>query len=215
MEFSCGSRDISRIDCLTELFYFNGMKNVRNEVTKILADDWGVLKKLSYEFRREDGNWETQVREVYDRGNGVTILLYNSSKKTVILTRQFRIPTYVNGNPDGMMIETCAGKLDEVNPDDCIVREVEEETGYKIQNPKKVFEVYMSPGSVSEVIHFYVAPYDESMKSNEGGGLATEQENIEVLEIDFQKALSMIDSREIRDGKTIMLLQYALINQLV
>ena len=183
--------------------------------TKILSNDWSVLKKLTYEYKRDDGIWEKQVREVYDRGNGATILLYNSIKKTVLLTRQFRIPTYLNGNGDGQLIETCAGKLDDENPDDCIVREVLEETGYRVPIVTKVFEVYMSPGSVSEIIHFYVAPYDESMRESQGGGLTAEQENIQVLEIGFEKAFSMIASGEIRDAKTIMLLQHAKIQHLV
>jgi GDP-mannose pyrophosphatase NudK len=188
---------------------------IKNIETQILSQSWSVLKKLTYEFLRDDGTWEQQVREVYDRGDGATILLYNSSKKTVILTRQFRIPTYMNGNKSGLLIETPAGKLDEVNPQDCIVREVEEETGYRIKNPQKVFEAYMSPGSVTEIIHFYVAPYNESMKHNMGGGLETEQENIEVVELSFEDALTMIKTSEIRDAKTIMLLQHALINQLL
>jgi nudix-type nucleoside diphosphatase (YffH/AdpP family) len=190
-------------------------KNIRNVQTKILSNDWSVLKKLTYEYKRDDGIWEKQVREVYDRGNGATILLYNSIKKTVLLTRQFRIPTYLNGNGDGQLIETCAGKLDDENPDDCIVREVLEETGYRVPIVTKVFEVYMSPGSVSEIIHFYVAPYDESMRESQGGGLTAEQENIQVLEIGFEKAFSMIASGEIRDAKTIMLLQHAKIQHLV
>lgn len=190
----------------------NNIRNIRNE---LLTKNWGKLQKLTYEFRREDGTWETQVREVYDRGNGATILLYNSLKKTILLTRQFRIPTYLNGNVDGLMIETCAGKLDEDNPDDCIKREVMEETGYEVPEVTKVFEAYMSPGSVTEVIHFYVAPYDESMKKSEGGGLATEQENIEILEVGMSDAVHMIENGTIKDGKTIMLIQHALIKKLV
>lgn len=190
----------------------NNIRNIRNE---LLTKNWGKLQKLTYEFRREDGTWETQVREVYDRGNGATILLYNSLKRTILLTRQFRIPTYLNGNDDGLMIETCAGKLDEDNPDDCIKREVMEETGYEIPEVTKVFAAYMSPGSVSEVIHFYVAPYDESMKKSEGGGLATEQENIEILEMGIDDAVHMIENGTIKDGKTIMLIQHALLKKLV
>lgn len=190
----------------------NNIRNIRNE---LLTKNWGKLQKLTYEFRREDGTWETQVREVYDRGNGATILLYNSLKRTILLTRQFRIPTYLNGNVHGLMIETCAGKLDEDNPDDCIKREVMEETGYEVSEVTKVFEAYMSPGSVTEVIHFYVAPYDETMKKSEGGGLATEQENIEILEMGIDDAVHMIENGTIKDGKTIMLIQHALIKKLV
>src|SRR5688572_7382029 len=138
--------------------------NVKNIQTKILADDWAVLKKLTYEYKRNDGTWETHVRQAYDRGNGVTILLYSPEKKTVILTRQFRIPTYLNGNSTGMLIETCAGKLDVKDPEECIRREAEEETGLMLKKVTKVFEAYMSPGSVTELIHFYVAPYDDEMK---------------------------------------------------
>jgi GDP-mannose pyrophosphatase NudK len=189
--------------------------NIRNMQKKLLSDNWGKLEKLTYEFQREDGAWENQVREVYDRGNGATILLYNSLKKTVLLTRQFRVPTYLNGNEDGLMIEACAGKLDETDPEECIIREVEEETGYVVPDVTKLFELYMSPGSVTEIIHFYQASYDDSMKKSNGGGLSTEQENIEVLEVPFQEAIRMINSGEIRDAKTVILLQHALINQLV
>lgn len=182
----------------------------------MLADDWSVLKKLTYEFKRSDGTWEKQVREAYDRGNGATILLYNTAKKTVLLTRQFRIPTYLNGNYDGMLIETCAGKLEEKeNPEEGMIREVEEETGHKIKTVRKAFEAYMSPGSVTELIHFYTAPYTAETKVAEGGGKESEQENIEVLEIPFTDALKMIERGEIKDAKTIMLLQYAEIKNLL
>lgn len=189
--------------------------NIKNIQTKILADDWAVLKKLTYEYKRNDGTWETHVRQAYDRGNGVTILLYSPEKKTVILTKQFRIPTFLNGNADGMLIETCAGKLDVENPEECILREAEEETGLKLYKVTKVFEAYMSPGSVTELIHFYVAPYNDQMKTGTGGGAPGEQENIEVLEMPFSEALSLMDKNEIKDGKTIMLLQYARINRLL
>jgi len=151
---------------------------------------------------------EQQTREVYDRGNGATILLYNKQQKTVILTRQFRMPTFVNGNASGFLIEACAGLLDRDNPEDCIRRETEEETGYKIEKVQKVFEAFMSPGSVTEILHFFIAEYSNSMKVHEGGGIASEQENIEVLEILLEQAMAMIRSGEIKDAKTIMLLQY-------
>ena len=182
---------------------------------EVLSDNWYTLNKITYEYQKPNGQWETQAREAYDRGNGATILLYNPSHKTVILTRQFRMPTYVNGNDSGMMIEACAGLLDKDNPEDCIRKETEEETGYKVSNVKKVFECYMSPGSVTEIIYFFVAEYTADMKVGDGGGLDEEQENIEVLELDFDKALGMIASGEINDGKTIMLLQYAKIHGLV
>lgn len=188
---------------------------IRNIQTQILSDNWSVLKKLTYEFLKNDGSWETQVREAYDRGNGATVLLYNKTKQTVIMTRQFRIPTWLNGNEDGHLIETCAGKLEQEDPAECVRREALEETGYNLKTVEKVFEAYMSPGSVTEIIHFYAAAIDESMKENSGGGVLSEQENIEVLELPFQKALDMISKGEIKDGKTIMLLQYAAINRLL
>ncbi len=187
---------------------------VRNIKTELLSDNWYTLNKITFEYEKEDGSWETQIREAYDRGNGAAILLYNSNKGNVVLTRQFRMPTYVNGNEDGMMIEVCAGLLDGDHPEDCIKKEVEEETGYKIENVQKVFEAYMSPGSVTEILHFFIGEYTEDMKIGEGGGAEEESENIEVLEMDFKKALDMIQTGKIRDSKTIMLLQYAQINNL-
>nr|WP_294992615.1 GDP-mannose pyrophosphatase NudK [uncultured Sediminibacterium sp.] len=182
--------------------------------TEILSDNWYLLKKIHYEIQENNGNWKKQVREVYDRGNGATILLYNKLQQTVVLTRQFRLPSFVNGNDHGMLIETCAGLLDHDNPEDCIRRETEEETGYQVTDLKKVFEAYMSPGSVTEILYFFVAAYNKDMKVSDGGGVAEEQEHIEVLELPFRKALEMIESGEIKDGKTIMLLQYAALNRL-
>jgi len=182
---------------------------------KVLSDNWYTLRKYTFEYERKDGTWEKQSREAYDRGNGATILLYNKEQQTVILTRQFRLPTYTNGNPTGMMIETCAGLLDKDNPEDCIRRETEEETGYLIRDVKKVFEAYMSPGSVTEILYFFVAEYSKEMQVSDGGGHADEQENIEVLELDFEQAMAMVASGEIRDAKTIMLLQYAKLNNLI
>lgn len=184
------------------------MKNFKITNTEILSDNWYVLRKITYEYLQKDGTLQTQNREAYDRGNGATILLYNKASQTVILTRQFRIPTYVNGNADGMMIEACAGLLDQDNPEDCIRRETEEETGYKIRDVKKVFEAYMSPGSVTEILYFFIAEYSKDMKVSDGGGLEEEAENIEVLEYPFAKALEMIKTGEIKDAKTIMLLQH-------
>lgn len=183
--------------------------------SEVLSDNWYILKKITFNYLKKDGTWETQIRESYDRGNGATILLYNKEAKSVILTQQFRLPTYVNGNETGMMIEACAGLLEEENAEECIRRETEEETGYEISAVKKVFEVYMSPGSVTEIIHFFVAEYNKDMKVNEGGGAEDEHENIEVLELDFDQAYNMIASGEIKDAKTIMLLQYAKINGLL
>lgn len=188
---------------------------IKNLSKTLLSDNWYRLHKYSFEYQQKNGDWQHQEREAYDRGNGATILLYNRAKRSVILTRQFRLPTYVNGNPDGMLIEACAGLLDENNAEDCIRKEAEEETGYKIQHVKKIFEAYMSPGSVTEIVYFFIAEYSESMKVSEGGGLVHEQENIDVLEFDFDKAYGLIESGDIKDGKTIMLLQYAKLNALV
>jgi len=180
--------------------------------TTVLSNNWGKLNKVKYEHTLPNGTVQIQEREVYDRGNGATILLYNKKKQTVVLTRQFRLPTWFNGNATGMMIETCAGLLDESDPEECIRRETEEETGYTLTEVKKVMEVYMSPGSVTEILYFFVAAYSAAMKTGEGGGLEKEQENIEVLELKFKDALGMIANGDIKDAKTIMLLQYAALN---
>jgi nudix-type nucleoside diphosphatase (YffH/AdpP family) len=183
--------------------------------TELLSDSWYILNKVTLEYQKNDATWETQTREVYDRGNGAVILLYNSIRKTVILTQQFRLPTFLNGNKTGMMIEACAGLLDKDNPEECIIRETEEETGYRLSKVKKVFETYMSPGSVTEILYFFIGEYNASMKVSDGGGIVTEHENIDVLEFPFEQAYNMIASGEIKDAKTIMLLQYAKINKLV
>lgn len=183
--------------------------------TEVLSNNWYTLRKITYEFQKKDGTWQTHSREAYDRGNGATILLYNKENKTIILTRQFRLPSFLNGNESGMLIEACAGLLDNDHPEECIKRETEEETGYKISSVRKVFEAYMSPGSVTEILHFFVAEYTSAMKVNEGGGIEREQEDIEVLEISLDKAEQMIYTGEIKDGKTIMLLQFARLQALV
>ena len=190
------------------------MKNpsITIQKTELLSDNWYLLNKVTFDYKMGDQDSETQVREVYDRGNGAVILLYNSTNKTVVLTRQFRLPTYLNGNTSGMVIEACAGLLDTENPEECIIRETEEETGYRLSSVKKVFQSYMSPGSVTEILHFFIGEYQPNMKVSDGGGLAEEHENIEVLEYPFQEAYQMIASGEIIDAKTIMLLQYAKIN---
>ncbi|QWX82680.1 GDP-mannose pyrophosphatase NudK [Cellulophaga sp. HaHaR_3_176] len=191
------------------------MKNgkVKNIKKELLSDNWYTLNKITFDYQKEDGTWEEQQREAYDRGNGAAILLYNIAKKTVLLTRQFRMPTYMNGNEDGMLIEVCAGLLDGDNPEDCIKKEVEEETGYKVDKVKKVLQSYMSPGSVTEIIYLFIGSYEENMKISEGGGAEDETENIEVLEYSFDTALKMITSGEINDAKTVMLLYYAKVNQ--
>jgi GDP-mannose pyrophosphatase NudK len=181
---------------------------------KLLSDNWYKLYKYTYETNDKKGNKKIEHREAYDRGNGAVILLYNKKNKTVILTRQFRMPTYVNGNADGLMIEACAGLLDKDNPEDCIRKETEEETGYRISHVQKIYEAYMSPGSVTEILYFFIGEYSQNQKVNEGGGVEGE-ENIEVLELPFTKALQMVGTGEIRDAKTIMLLQYAQIHNLI
>ena len=182
---------------------------------KLLSKHWYTLKTTAFDLLRSNGQWQRQHRETYDRGNGATILLYNRAQKTVILTRQFRFPTYVNGNPSGLMVEACAGLLDQDDPVTCIRRETEEETGFRIGAVKKVFEAYMSPGSVTEKIYFFVGEYQARDKVSNGGGHAHEGEDIEVLELDLEEALAQISSGQIQDAKTIMLLQYAQIHQLL
>ncbi|SHN10531.1 GDP-mannose pyrophosphatase NudK [Flavobacterium xinjiangense] len=183
--------------------------------TELLSDNWYILNKVTFDYQKKDDSWITQKREVYDRGNGAAILLYNSTQKTVILTRQFRLPTYLNGNETGMMIEVCAGLLDQDHPEQCIIRETEEETGYRLTKVTKIMETYMSPGAVTEILYLFVGEYDESMKVSDGGGVAHEEENIDVMEMTYDEAYSMIESGEITDAKTIMLLQYAKIKNLV
>ncbi|PDO89416.1 NUDIX domain-containing protein [Kosakonia sacchari] len=180
---------------------------VRIIATKPLSEDWGKLTKYTFDFRRRDGEWQRQSREVYDRGNGAVILLYNLSKRSVILTRQFRLPLFVNQH-SGFLLEAAAGLLDELAAEERIKQEAEEETGYRLEQVQKVFEAWMSPGSVSEKLHFFIAEYDDSRRISNGGGLADEGEDIEVVEMDFAAALAAIRSGEIADGKTIMLLQH-------
>jgi len=190
------------------------IQTIKNLSKKLLSDSWYTLNKYTFDFQRANGQWEQHQREVYDRGNGATVLLYNATKQKVVLTRQFRLPTYLNGNMNGLLIETCAGLLDGDEPETCIKKEIEEETGYRVKTVKKIFQAYMSPGAVTEIIHFFIAEYSSQMKISEGGGLAHEQENIEVLELDFEAAYQMIATGDIVDAKTIMLLQYAKLNQL-
>lgn len=193
------------------------MKNPEIKITNtaLLSNNWYTLNNVTFDYLTKNGQWITQKREVYDRGNGAGILLYNKEQKTIILTRQFRLPSYLNGNPSGMMIEVCAGLLDQDQPEQCIIRETEEETGYRIDKVQKVAETFVSPGAVTEILHLFIGEYNPSMKVSEGGGLAEEQEEIEVLEYPFEKAYNMIATGEIKDAKTIILLQYAKIHQLV
>ncbi|MBP1206985.1 nudix-type nucleoside diphosphatase (YffH/AdpP family) [Duganella sp. 1411] len=186
---------------------------IRIHKVETLSDDWFVLKKTTFDYRRSDGTWQRQSRETYDRGHGATILLYNRERRTVVLVRQFRFPAYVEGH-DGFLIETAAGLLDQATPEVRIKAEVEEETGYRIGEVRKVFEAFMSPGSVTERLHFFVAEYDPASRPGTGGGVAEEGEDIEVLELTMERAMAMMASGEIADGKTIMLLQYAALHLL-
>lgn len=187
--------------------------NPRVRVTdvRLLSDNWYRLHSTTFDYRGDDGQWSTQQRETYDRGNGATILLYDPDRRTVLLTLQFRYPVYVNGHPDGMLLETAAGLLDDDDPETAIRREAIEETGHEIGAVTHVFDVYMSPGSVTERLHFYAAPYNAGTRRTAGGGLADEGEHITVVELGVDEALRMIDEGRIADAKTIMLLQWAVL----
>ncbi|AWT21088.1 GDP-mannose pyrophosphatase NudK [Klebsiella grimontii] len=173
---------------------------------KILSENWFVLRNMTYELTRSDGSVVRHRREVYDRGNGATILLYNRHKQTVVLVRQFRIATWINGNEDGMLIETCAGLLDSDEPEECVRKEAIEETGFEVGEVRKLFELFMSPGGVTELIYFFIAEYDDTQRANDGGGV--DDEDIQVLELPYHRALEMMANGEIRDGKAVILLQY-------
>ncbi|WP_331770641.1 NUDIX domain-containing protein (plasmid) [Embleya sp. NBC_00888] len=186
-----------------------GNPRVRIRDVEVLACDWYVLRKTTFDYRHADGHWSREQRENYDRGDGATILLYDADRRTVLLTRQFRLPAYVNGHPDGMLIETAAGLLDGDSPEEAIRREAAEETGHTVGRPEYVFAVYMSPGSVTERVHFFAAPYGSGTATDAGGGIAAEGEDISVLELPFADTLAMIRDGSIADAKTIMLLQWA------
>ena len=188
---------------------------VKNIKKVLLSHNWYTLNKIVFDYQMPNGDWVKQEREAYDRGNGATVMLYNKEKRTVVLVSQFRMPTYLNGNDSGMLIESCAGLLDGDDPETCVIKEAEEESGFRVSKVEKIFESYMSPGAVTEVLHFYIAKYDDGNKVSSGGGLAEEQEDITVLEVDFEKALAMISTGEIKDAKTIMLLQYLKIHGLM
>ena len=181
---------------------------IRIRDVRVLSDDWYMLKKTTFDFQRSNGSWQTLSRETYDRGNGAAVLLVNSERQTVILTRQFRYPAFVNGLSDGMLLEACAGLLDSEDPAETIRREVEEETGFRIGRPSKLFELYMSPGSVTEKLFFFIAEYDHSDRVSSGGGDQAEGEDIEIVELSFNEAFSMIDGGKILDAKTLILLQH-------
>ena len=192
------------------------MSKLRNITYNTLSNAWATLNRIDYDFQFKDGTWKRLSRESYDRGNGTSILLYNKEKGTIILTKQFRMPAYANNINDGMSIEVCAGALDKDEaPEVCIIREVEEEVGYKIEKATKVLEAYTSPGAVTEKMFMFIAEYDETMKVNDGGGVDSENEEIDVLEVPFSKAIKMMHDFEIKDAKTIMLLQYAVNNNLL
>ncbi|HDL8114204.1 TPA: GDP-mannose pyrophosphatase NudK [Yersinia enterocolitica] len=186
------------------------IENIRSE---LLSKNWFKLHKYTFDLIDDNGTSVQQIREVYDRGNGATILLYNRPNGTVLLINQFRMPTYVNGNPDGMLLETCAGLLDNDSPEECIRREAMEETGYQVDNVQKLFEAYMSPGGVTEIVHFFAAEYHVAQKVTDDVGV--EDEVIEVVELPFTEAIAMSADGRIKDGKTIMLLQYAQIHNLL
>ncbi|MBP2155054.1 GDP-mannose pyrophosphatase [Erwinia rhapontici] len=185
----------------------NMQERVRNIREQLLSDNWYTLKKYTFELLRRDGSWQEQSRESYDRGNGAVVLLYHKARKTVVLTRQFRFPIFVNGH-HGFLIEATAGLLDNASPEARIIAEAEEETGFRITHIEKVFESYMSPGSVTEKLFFFIAEYSDDDRQGSGGGVAEEGEDIEVLEWPFSRALDAVRSGEIMDAKTIMLIQH-------
>ncbi|HUZ62182.1 MAG TPA: NUDIX domain-containing protein [Acetobacteraceae bacterium] len=187
---------------------------IRVKSVEILSQGWSVLKRTILDYRRADGTWQTLARETYDRGNGATILLYDPDRKTVLLIRQFRFPAFAAGHP-GFLVETCGGVLEGDDPATCIAREVEEETGYRIRDPQRVFDAFMSPGAVTERLTFFIARYAPTDRIGPGGGLAEEGEEIELLEPTLDEALAMIEAGEIVDAKTIMLLQYAKLHRLM
>jgi GDP-mannose pyrophosphatase NudK len=192
------------------------MKNLKNIKHTTLSKEWATLDRIDYDYQFKTGEWKPISRECYNRGDGAAILLYNSDKGTVILTKQFRMPIYENNKSEGMSIEACAGAIDNKdNPLETILRETEEEVGYKINSAKQVLTAYTSPGALTEKMYLFVAEYNTEMKANEGGGLEIENEEIEVLELPFSQAIEMIKNEEIIDAKTIMLLQYAQINKLL
>ena len=194
----------------------NSMSQVKIKEEKILSDKHYTLKQIDFDIQKKNGEWENQKREVFDHGDAVTALLYNKENRTVILTKQFRIATYVNGNSNGMLLETCAGLLeDNESPEKAIIREIKEETGYAITDVQKVYEGYTSAGVLTELVHFYIAPYTKEQKVDKGGGLEEEGEEVKVIEMPFDEAVQMMERGELRDVKTILLLQYAQLKQLL
>jgi len=191
------------------------MANVKIKQTEILSDEHYTLKRITFDLQKKNGDWETQQREIFDHGNAASALLYDPNRRTVILTRQFRLPTYINGNPTGNLLEACAGLLEEgEDPAETIKREILEETGYEVKEVEKIMEVYTSAGSLTELLHLYIAPYTPEQKKAEGGGLEEEGEEVHVLEMPFDEAVHLLEKGEIKDAKTVMLLQYALLKKL-
>jgi nudix-type nucleoside diphosphatase (YffH/AdpP family) len=190
-------------------------KHIKHIKQTLLSDNYYVLNNVTFDYLMRDGKWVTQMREVYDRGDGAGILLYNTTKKTVLLTQQFRMPTYLNGNTDGFLLEIAAGMLDKDAPEACVIRETEEEVGYRLKDVKKVYEAYSSPGVLTEKMHFFVGEYTDAMKVSEGGGLDSEHEDIAVIELPFAEATAMLEAGEIHDTRTIVLLQYAQLHKLL
>jgi len=186
-----------------------GNDRVRVRDVELVASGWHVLRRTTYDYRRSDGSWTIEARETYDRGNGAAVLLYDAERRTVLLSRQFRFPVYVNGHPDGMLIEVAAGLLDEDHPEAAIRREAEEELGVRIEALEHIFDLFMSPGSVTERLHFFAGPYTPASRIEDGGGVADEGEDIEVLELGFVEAMAMIGDGRIADGKTVLMLQWA------
>jgi len=184
---------------------------VQNLELEVLSDHWYVLRKATFDYRNRDGRVTREVREAYDRGNGVTILVHDPAAGTVLLTRQFRLPIFLNGHPDGMLIETAAGLLDRrgEEPEEAMRREAEEESGVRVGEVRRLFELFMSPGSVTERVTFFAATYSHEQRVSAGGGLSDEGEDIEVIELTLDDALAMVERGEIDDGKTVVLLQWA------
>jgi GDP-mannose pyrophosphatase NudK len=192
------------------------MAQIKIRHEKILSDEHYVLKRVEFDIQKKNGQWETQKREVYDHGNAVTVLLYNKETRNILLTKQFRIATYVNGNSGGMLLETPAGLLEgNESPEDAMLREIKEETGYAVSSVQKIFEAYTSAGSLTERVYFYVAPYSKEQKVAKGGGLEEEGEELDVIELSLDKLVQMIENGEIVDAKTILLVQYAQLKNLV
>jgi nudix-type nucleoside diphosphatase (YffH/AdpP family) len=190
----------------------DGNPDVRIQDVEVTSDGWHVLRRTTFEYRGRDGRWTTQNRETYDRGNGATILLYDPEARTVLLTRQFRLPAYVNDHSDGLLLETAAGLLDDDSPEDAIRREAAEELGVTVGELRHLFDLYMSPGSVTERVHFFAAAFSSADLTGVGGGVAEEGEEIEAVTVRYDEAIAMIDDGRIVDGKTVILLQWAALN---